>query len=33
MDEEQLKAMFEEFGSVYQLNVLRDKTTGVSKGE
>ena len=32
MDEETLKEFFEEFGSVHQLNVLRDKTTGVSRG-
>lgn len=33
MDEAQLKEMFEEFGRVHQINVLRDKTTGLSKGE
>lgn len=32
MDENDLKKMFEEFGPVYQLNVLRDKATGQSKG-
>eukprot|EP00092_Neocalanus_flemingeri_P019405 GFUD01021019.1.p1 GENE.GFUD01021019.1~~GFUD01021019.1.p1 ORF type:complete len:517 (+),score=105.37 GFUD01021019.1:119-1552(+) len=32
MDEDALKHFFEEFGSVHQLNVLRDKTTGVSRG-
>lgn len=32
MSETELKAMFEEYGSVYQLNVLRDKQTGESKG-
>lgn len=32
MDEAQLKAMFEEFGRVHQINVLRDKVTGLSKG-
>jgi RNA recognition motif-containing protein len=32
MDEEELKTMFEEFGPVHQINVLRDKVTGVSKG-
>lgn len=32
MDEEQLKKMFEEFGRVHSINVLRDKATGVSKG-
>lgn len=33
MDEEQLREMFEEFGRVHSINVLRDKVTGVSKGE
>lgn len=33
MDEAQLKEMFEEFGRVHQINVLRDKVTGLSKGE
>ena len=32
MDENDLKKMFEEFGEVYQINVLRDKATGQSKG-
>ncbi|XP_055387330.1 CUGBP Elav-like family member 2 isoform X2 [Condylostylus longicornis] len=32
MDEEQLREMFEEFGRVHSINVLRDKTSGVSKG-
>lgn len=32
MSELELKAMFQEYGSVYQLNVLRDKQTGESKG-
>ncbi|XP_059080567.1 CUGBP Elav-like family member 2 isoform X4 [Tigriopus californicus] len=32
MDESELKVMFEEFGPVYQINVLRDKITGQSKG-
>ncbi|XP_069136602.1 CUGBP Elav-like family member 2 isoform X8 [Argopecten irradians] len=32
MDESDLKKMFEEFGPVFQLNVLRDKGTGQSKG-
>jgi CUG-BP- and ETR3-like factor len=32
MDESELKVMFEEFGLVYQINVLRDKITGQSKG-
>ena len=33
MDEQQLKEMFEEFGKVHTINVLRDKASGVSKGE
>ena len=33
MDENELRGMFEEFGPVYQINVLRDKITGQSKGE
>ena len=33
MDENELKGMFEEFGPVYQINVLRDKITGQSKGK
>ncbi|KAG6451000.1 hypothetical protein O3G_MSEX006873, partial [Manduca sexta] len=32
MDENDLRQMFEEFGRVHQINVLRDKITGVSKG-
>ena len=32
MDEDALKTFFEEFGPVYQLNVLRDKSNGVSRG-
>merc|ERR1719178_316333 len=32
MDEEELKGFFSEFGSVHQLNILRDKSTGVSRG-
>ncbi|XP_058814548.1 CUGBP Elav-like family member 2 isoform X2 [Topomyia yanbarensis] len=32
MDEQQLKDMFEEFGRVHQINVLRDKASGLSKG-
>ena len=32
MDEEALKDFFEQFGPVHQLNVLRDKATGVSRG-
>lgn len=32
MTEIELKNMFEDYGSVYQLNVLRDKQSGESKG-
>lgn len=32
MDENDLRKMFEEFGQVYQINVLRDKASGQSKG-
>ena len=32
MDENDLRKMFEEFGPVFQLNVLRDKVSGQSKG-
>ena len=32
MDEDELKQFFEDFGPVHQLNVLRDKSTGVSRG-
>ncbi|XP_060803919.1 CUGBP Elav-like family member 1-A isoform X3 [Amyelois transitella] len=32
MDEKDLRLMFEEFGRVHQINVLRDKITGASKG-
>ncbi|XP_071454806.1 CUGBP Elav-like family member 1 isoform X5 [Hetaerina americana] len=32
MDENDLRKMFEEFGKVYQINVLRDKTSNLSKG-
>jgi len=33
MDEEQLREMFEEFGRVHTINVLRDKSNGLSKGK
>lgn len=33
MDEEKLRIMFEEFGKVHQINVLRDKVTSQSKGK
>jgi RNA recognition motif-containing protein len=32
MSESELKMMFQEYGGVYQLNVLRDKQTNESKG-
>ena len=32
MSEVELKMMFQEYGSVYQLNILRDKQSGESKG-
>uniref|UniRef100_W8AP27 CUGBP Elav-like family member 1-A n=2 Tax=Ceratitis capitata TaxID=7213 RepID=W8AP27_CERCA len=32
MDETQLREMFEEYGPVHSINVLRDKATGISKG-
>jgi len=32
MDENDLRKMFEDYGSVYQVNVLRDKLSGQSKG-
>ncbi|XP_043246561.1 CUGBP Elav-like family member 1 isoform X2 [Amphibalanus amphitrite] len=32
MDENDIRSMFEEFGPVHQINVLRDKITGQSKG-
>ena len=33
MEENEIRKMFEEFGPVFQLNVLRDKLTGQSKGK
>lgn len=33
MDEAQLREMFEKYGRVHTINVLRDKSTGLSKGE
>lgn len=33
MDEAQLREMFEEYGRVHTINVLRDKSTGLSKGK
>ncbi|XP_049823945.1 CUGBP Elav-like family member 1 isoform X2 [Aethina tumida] len=32
MDENELRRMFEEYGRVHSINVLRDKATGASKG-
>lgn len=32
MDENDLRKMFEDYGQVHQVNVLRDKITGQSKG-
>nr|CAI5824312.1 unnamed protein product [Callosobruchus analis] len=32
MDENDLRRMFEEYGRVHSINVLRDKATGASKG-
>lgn len=32
MDEAQLRELFEEFGRVHTINVLRDKSNGLSKG-
>lgn len=32
MDENDLRKMFEEYGQVHQVNVLRDKISGQSKG-
>ncbi|OXU30868.1 hypothetical protein TSAR_008847 [Trichomalopsis sarcophagae] len=33
LDENDLRTIFEEFGRVHQINVLRDKYTGSSKGK
>ena len=33
MDENDLTKMFEQYGTVFQLNVLRDKVSGQSKGK
>ncbi|XP_037083351.1 CUGBP Elav-like family member 3-B [Pollicipes pollicipes] len=32
MEEAELRKVFEEFGPVYQINILRDRTTGQSRG-
>ena len=33
MNENDIRGMFEEFGPIHQINVLRDKITGHSKGQ
>jgi len=33
LNESELRTLFEEFGRVYQINVLRDKVTKQSKGK
>lgn len=33
MDENDLRKLFEEFGRVHQINILRDKITGSHRGE
>ncbi len=33
MDENDLRKMFEDYGQVHQVNVLRDKISGQSKGD
>ena len=33
MDENDLRPIFEEYGRVHQINVLRDKFSGSSRGE
>ena len=32
MEESELKEMFSKYGDIYQLNVLRDKTSGAHRG-
>lgn len=33
MDENDLRTMFEEYGRVHQINILRDKITGSHRGK